>query len=188
MSKILFFDVETTGTDSRTNDIVQLSGAIEIDGDIKETFNLRMRPFNINAIEEEALRVTGLKKEDILGYPDPKQMLTKFKTMLGKYVNKYDKSDKFIPAGYNVKFDIDFIQAWFHKCGDVYGFGTWQNWKAMDPLPVLQFMDTQGLISLPNYKLSTVCEHFGIEINAHDALSDITATKEVINKVRSLLR
>jgi DNA polymerase III epsilon subunit-like protein len=32
---------------------------------------------------------------------------------------------------------------------------------------------------LDNYKLTTVCEFFGIEFKAHDALADIKATREL---------
>lgn len=186
--KVLYFDVETTGTDSHKHDIVQLSGAVEVDGEIKEDFNFRIQPFDFDTIDPKAMEVTGLTIEDLRGYEKPLNVFPQFTHILEKYVDKYDRNDKFYPAGYNVRFDLDFVQQWFYKCGNKYGFGAWQNWKAMDPLPVLQFMDTQGMISLPNYKLSTVCDHFGIAINAHDALSDINATKAVIRRVSELFK
>ena len=37
--KLLFFDLETTGTDYRKHAIHQISGEIVIDGEIKERFN-----------------------------------------------------------------------------------------------------------------------------------------------------
>lgn len=40
---------------------------------------------------------------------------------------------------------------------------------------------------LPNRKLGTVCAHFGIEMDkAHDALSDIRATREVAKSLQRL--
>ena len=74
----------------------------------------------------------------------------------------------------------------FAKNGDVY-YGSWFNWKRIDPLGVLYFMDGMGKISLPNYKLETVCDHFGIKIDAHDAISDIRATKQLIDILDKLL-
>jgi DNA polymerase-3 subunit epsilon len=183
--KILYFDVETTGRDPKIHDIVQLSGFIEIDGVEKETFDFRIKPFDLKAVDPEALGITGLTLKEISEYPEPKEVYKKIIELFSKYVNKYDKADKFYPAGYNVKFDLDFLQELFHKCGDIYGTGTWQNWKAIDPLPVLQFMDGIGLMALPNYKLSTVCEHFGIKITAHNALSDIRATRELIERIEA---
>ncbi len=185
--KVLFFDVETTGIDALTNDIVQLSGMIEIDGKIEREFNFKMQPLNWMSISPDALKVTGNTVELLKTFEKPDLVFDQFCDVLGEYVNKFDKNDKFYPAGYNVKFDLDFLQGWFRKMGDKYGTGTWQNWKAIDPLPILQFMDAHQMIALPNYKLQTVCEHFGIEIKAHDALSDIKATMEVIAKVRSFI-
>jgi DNA polymerase III epsilon subunit-like protein len=44
-------------------------------------------------------------------------------------------------------------------------------------------MDYAGKIDLPDYKLSTVCAHYGIDIKAHEALSDIQATRELTLKL-----
>jgi len=40
-------------------------------------------------------------------------------------------------------------------------------------------MDCDGEIELENYKLETVCAHFGITLYAHNAISDIKATREL---------
>ena len=37
------------------------------------------------------------------------------------------------------------------------------------------------LEALPNMKLETVANHYGVEIDAHDALSDIYATESLYN-------
>lgn len=44
MSKILFFDLETTGTKFWRNGIHQISGAVVIDGQVKESFNYHVQP------------------------------------------------------------------------------------------------------------------------------------------------
>lgn len=184
--KILYFDCETTGRSAVKNDIVQLSGMIEIDGVVKEEFNFRCQPFDFSTVEEEALKVTGLTLEDLKSYPLPKEMYTKLVTLLSKYCNKFDKNDKFYPAGYNVSFDLDFLANFFAKNGDKY-FGSWVNWKSIDGLPLMRFLEFCGSVRLENQKLGTVCEHFGIEIQAHDALSDIRATRSLIQKLKDSL-
>jgi len=100
--------------------------------------------------------------------------------MIEEHVDKYDKMDKFYPAGYNVRFDLDFLQSFFHKRGNRYGTGSYQNWRAIDVMQYVHFMDYSGKLSLNDYKLKTVCEHFGIEIIAHDAMSDIRATRNLL--------
>ncbi|HYD35527.1 MAG TPA: 3'-5' exonuclease [Vitreimonas sp.] len=184
--KILYFDVETTGRDAVKNDITQLSGALEIDGNIVEEFNYRLQPINWDTVEPEALEVTGISLEELKTFPTPDKAYKSFLAMLDKHISKFDRTDKFYPAGYNVRFDLDFLGNFFKKNGNNY-FGSYCNWKAIDPLPILQFMDAHKMIALENYKLSTVCNHFGIEIQAHDAMSDIMATKKLIAKVRGFI-
>lgn len=44
--KILYFDVETTGTDSSKHEITQLAIIVEVDGVVKEEVNWRCQPIN----------------------------------------------------------------------------------------------------------------------------------------------
>lgn len=184
--KILYFDVETTGLNAVENGIIQLAGIVEIDGKVQEEFNFNIKTFPDDKIEDKALEVHGNTRDDIASFPEPLVVYHKLTAILMKYVYRYKKNktfaDKFYPAGYRVLFDIDFLNEWFVKCGDKY-FGSWQNWHSIDALQKLYEMELKGLITLPNYKLDTVCKHFGIEINAHDALSDIRATRELICEI-----
>ena len=181
--KILFFDTETTGLDPIKQDIIQIAGLVEVDGKIVDEFDLSCQPFSFENIEKQALETNHKTIEELKTFIGPKLVKETFCGILGKHCDKFDRSDKFYPAGYNVKFDIDFLAQWFKKCGDNY-LGSWINWRALDPYPFLCAMDFKREISLPDYKLSTVCGHFGIDITgAHDALSDIKATRQIIKKV-----
>jgi DNA polymerase III subunit epsilon len=184
MKKVLFFDVETTGLESVKNDIIQLSGIVEIDGKSVEEFNYKCQPFSYENIDAKALEVNKVTLELLKTFELPGAIHQQFTALLSKHCEKFDKTDKFYPAGYNVKFDIDFLAKWFQKNNDKY-LGSWINWKALDPLPVLYMMDFDGKISLPDYHLVTVCNHFGISIEgAHDALIDIKATRELFYKLK----
>jgi len=101
---------------------------------------------------------------------------------LEKYVDKYDKKDKFYSAGYNVRFDLDFLQSFFMKRGNKFGTGSYQNWRAIDVMQIVHYMDYRNKINLENYKLATICNHFGIDIKAHDSMQDIRATRLLLNK------
>lgn len=187
MAKIFYFDVETTGLNPFKNGIIQLSGEIEIDGKTMEQFNYKVKPFPNDALEPEALNVSGTSLKDIEGFEEPLSVYSKLTNSLSKYCNKYDTNDKYYPAGFNVAFDISFLKSFFVKCNDNY-YGSWFNYRSLDPLPVFNFLQAMGETKeLPNLKLETIANYYGIEIKAHDAMSDINATKEVIKKVFSML-
>lgn len=184
--KVLYIDLETTGGNPRRNGIVQLSGIIEIDNKVVEEFDFFMRTFKHDEIEPEALNVTGLTLQKINEAMSPHTAHASFIDIMRKYIDKYDKSDKFYPCAYNGHFDYDFLCCWFYKLKDEF-LGSWVNHRLIDPLVVLRFLDYAGIVELPNYKLKTVCEYCGIEINAHDAMSDIRATREVVLFLRKLV-
>jgi DNA polymerase-3 subunit epsilon len=116
MSKLLFLDVETTGLNAAVNGIVQLSGIIEIDGEVKEAFDYRLKPFPEDEISDEALVVSGITREELTTYEEPHKIYKKLKELLSKYVNPYDRlSERFIAVGYNFQFDYDFLNSFFVK-------------------------------------------------------------------------
>jgi DNA polymerase-3 subunit epsilon len=183
MKKILWFDTETTGLDPVKNDIIQLAGIVEIDGKEVGTFDYKCQPFDYTTIQQDALDTHGMTLEQIKTFEVPGQIQYNFTKMLAQYCDKFDKTDKFYPGGYNCKFDIDFLAQWFKKCGDSY-LGSWINWRALDPLPLLYLADYRGEISLPDYKLATTTKHYGVDLfSAHDALSDVRATRTLWHKL-----
>lgn len=184
--KALFFDTETTGLNPWKNDICQIACLIEIDGEIKAEFESKVRPFNIDNCDQKALDIHGYTVKDLEKFPAADKVHLKIKDFWGRFINKYDKMDKFTPIGYNVRFDMDFTQNFFKKNNDSY-FSSFVNWKTVDPMYKLYEMDYQGKISLPNYKLVTVCQHFGIEIKAHDAMGDIKATRELLRILQAVV-
>jgi len=179
MKKAFYFDVETTGLNPFKNDIIQIAALVEINGEIKGEFVSNVKPFDMENIHPKALETNGVTKSELIKYPEPNQVYKELITFLAKYVNKFDKNDKFAPIGYNVKFDIDFLNNFFKKNQDKY-YGSWFSWRYVDPLAILYHMDYRRKIALADYKLSTVCHHFGIPIEAHEALSDIRATRELL--------
>ena len=184
MKKTLYFDLETTGVDSKLHSIIQFAAIVEYDDEIVDKVNISFQPFDDAEIEADALAKQNLTIEDILEYQDHHAGFLAVKGFLDKHINKFDKTDKFYPAGYNVRFDLDFLQAFFKFNGEKYGIGSYFNWKIIDAYPMMHIMDWVGKIELENYKLVTVCEKFRIPIkNAHNALDDIEATRTLIRKL-----
>ena len=176
MSKMLFYDLETTGTKFWRNGIHQISGAVVIDNKVVKTFNWHVQPNPKAEIELEALQVAGVTKEQVMAYPPMLEVYREFVAMLERYVNKYDKTDKFTLAGYNnSSFDNQFLRAWFVQNGDNY-FGSWF-WSSSIDVMVLA---TQALLEertqMENFKQGTVAKYVGVPVSEeqlHDALYDI---------------
>ena len=189
--KILWVDVETTGLDAIKNGIIQLSCIVDIDGEIKDTLNLFIKPFDNDEIVPEALEVTGIKIEDLKGFISPNDALLKLQTMMSKYVDKYKrnkiKNDKFYWGGHNTQFDMNFVQEFFKKCGDKY-FGSWFNYRQIDTLRMADFLVFSGKNFGESHKLGDLCKIGNIKLQAHDSMSDITASREIAYRFKALLK
>lgn len=192
--KYLFFDVETTGLDPQKNAIIQLSGIIDIDGEIKEEFDFRIKPFEDSVINQSSLDFLGFTKEHIMNYPEPDIQFNKFVNILNKYVKKFDRNDKFFLVGYNSQaFDMPYLRKFFldnSKTAKDYEYGN--GFGSYFYNPTLDVMILQAMYNKNNYnltkekKLFVVCKSMGMKIDEeklHDALYDVRITRELFYKI-----
>jgi DNA polymerase-3 subunit epsilon len=188
IKKSLYIDIETTGLDSNKHEIIQLAGLIVVGGKVEEEFNYRIKPLHLDLSDSEvmkALDINSIKVEDLASYEMPYVIHKHLTSVLGKHVDKYNKKDKYYLVGYNVGFDLGFLEQFFILNSDNF-LGSWLNWKKIDVLQLVYFLDYLGILGLPNYKLGTVCDYFKIKLdNAHDALADIKATRELLKLLYS---
>ena len=187
MKKLFWCDCESTGFDPKINDIIQLAYIIEIDGKIEVEGEFKVQPFDYSTIEKSALEVNQITVEQLKTFTAPRTVHSSLISILDKFVNKYNKEDKFIPAGYNVKFDMGMLENFFEKSNHKY-FGSYFFRHSLDPMHFLSFLEYKGLIELENFKLVTVCKHFGIEFDEHNALADVKATRELTLRLMDYLK
>lgn len=106
--------------------------------------------------------------------------------MLGKYVDKYDKQDKFFLVGYNnASFDNQFLRGFFSQNGDNY-FGSWFWSNSIDVMVLASHHLASRRHEMENFKLATVAKFMGINVDdeaLHDAFYDIYLTKEVYKMI-----
>ena len=180
--KYFFYDCETTGVRHWKNGIWQISGLIEIDGEIKEDFDFLVCPYKDALIEDEALQVGDVTREQVLSFPPMQDVYVKLVTMLGKYVDKFNKRDKFLTVGFNsASFDDAFLRAWFVQNGDKY-FGSWFAFPNIDVAVLAGEYLKETRLNMENFKLMTVAKELGIEVDEsklHDANYDNYLTKEI---------
>lgn len=189
MAKLFFYDLETTGVKFWKNGIHQISGCIEIDGDVKEEFNFHVKPNPACVIEDEALDVSGVTLEQINAYPDMNVVYNQVKTMLSKYVNRYNKYDKFFLVGYNnAPFDNQFFRAFFVQNNDNY-FGSYFWSSAIDVMVLAANHLKSTRHTMEDFKLKTVANTLGVTVDEsklHDALYDIYLTRAIYRKINGL--
>lgn len=187
MSKLFFYDLETTGTNPGRHGIHQISGEIVIDGKSVETFDFKVQPNPKAQIEDAALAVGGVTREQIMAYPPMGQVYTQLVTMLGKYVDKYNKKDKFFLVGYNnAAFDNQFLRGFFLQNGDNY-FGSWFWANSIDVMVLASAYLADRRPEMENFKLSTVAKFLGVSVSddsLHNALYDIELTRAVYDIVK----
>lgn len=187
--KILWYDTETTGL-TENSAMFQISGVIEIDGEEKEEFDIFCKPHEGADISEQALEVTGMSREELESFQSPKKAYEELVEIFSKYIDKFNKDDKFIIAGQNVKFDIDVLNRFFRRNNDNY-LGSFLNYKQVfDTLSIYMALEIADVVpKLENHKLDTICKIMGVELsNAHNSLADVKATKEVGDKLLEGLR
>lgn len=199
--KILYLDTETGGLDPKKNPIIQLSGILEITGEnipkiqskgipLYREFDFHLRPplptpSFPSTIDPAALKVSGLTPEDLLN-PDrlePIDAYRKLKSIFLTYIDRYDKSDKLYLMGQNVHFDYGFLQELWRSQGDDY-LGSFIHYHKIDLIALTASLRLAGVFArpLPNMKLSSLCEYFGMGEQEHNSLADIRQTRDIFKR------
>jgi len=180
LSRICWLDTETTGL-APGCDIIQIAGLVEIDGEIVHEFNINARPFPDTIIEDSALEVIKKTREQIAAYPPPQDALAVLESVLCRYINKFDKNDKFVLGGHNIGFDLDKMVQFYKKCNNNY-LGSWFHFRyKLDTLAIIQALQVAGVMPpQSSNKLIDIATVMKIPLpQAHDAMFDIRATREI---------
>ena len=184
MIKKCFIDLETTGVDYTKHGIIEIACIFEVGGLVDE-FVLECRPFEDDIIDEEALAINNVSKDDLFKRMSPKDAYRQLTQKLSRFVDKYDKKDKLHFIGYSALFDANFLRQFFLKNGDSY-FGSFFFYPIIDvaTLAGLALMEERPI--LDDFKLPTVAERFGIRVEKkklHGALYDIQLTRDIFYAV-----
>lgn len=96
---------------------------------------------------------------------------------------------KLLPAGHNVSFDLRHIDAFYERLGIQGALGIF-DYHTLDTMTLALTLKDMGYLEMrQRLNLSSLCERFGIDTkNAHDALYDIDATRELYTKMTALIK
>jgi len=178
--KNIYLDVETSGLNPTKHSIIQLSGLIEIDGEVVEEFDYKIQPFPGETVSKSSLEICNITVADLITYPKPDVVYHEFCSLLAKYADKFNKQDKFFLIGYNSRFDDEFLRSFFSKNGDEY-YGSWFWWPSIDVAVMAAILTKEQRHKFPNYKLETLAKYFNIAIegNLHNAVTDCKITRNL---------
>jgi len=188
MKKILWMDTETTGLDPTLHSIIEIAGIIDIDGTPKQYFDLFVSPHPDFEIDEKACAIHGNTIDEMHEFPKIPIVHKQLLAIFGEFVDKFNKLDKFIIAGQNIKFDLDMLSHFFMRQGDSY-LGSWIDFKKRIELyDITKALQSLGFIESDSLSLGPICKEFGVKLKAHNAASDIAATREVYYKIINNLK
>lgn len=158
------FDLETTGLDT-TNDKITEIGAVKIvDGKIQDCFTTLINPQV--PISARITELTGITDEMVADKP-------KFTEVVGDFYKYIDGAEL---IAHNASFDVTFIK----KASEKEGYYVENEY--LDTMDIAR----KEVLGLKNYKLNTICEHFGIEFLHHRAMSDAHATAKMFLEIIKL--
>lgn len=188
-SKILWIDTETSGLDACRHAILSIALLVEIDGVVVEESEFYMNAGDAE-IDEAALIANSLDVATVSSYPHPRDSLFRMQRVLDKYVDRFNKYDKFVPAGYNVSFDLNFLYEAYKRLrngADGYEPGCYLFTAPIDVRTCVGLAVANCGLRLRNYQLGSVCERLRIPLEAHRALNDIRATRQAYEALQATL-
>ena len=188
--KFIWCDTETTGLDTSNAAPFQVAMVFvsNVDGIKDESERVfYLNPFDISGVEynEDAGKVHGYSKETIQSFEESKYVVPKIDEFLKSCVS-FRKEEKLFFCGYNAKFDMDHLKNLFSKNG--YNFEKYFEKQILDVFNQVKVAGSMRVLPyLENRKLTTIAKHLGVNLeNAHDALGDIKATREVAKSLAKM--
>lgn len=152
-------DLETSGLEPNNARIIEIAILlVNSSGEVEEEYATLINPGNgqvgptfIHHITEEA----------VLSAPT-------FKEVAGDILKRFENR---IIVAHHAAFEDKFLAAEFKRAGIV-----------VPPLPALDtLLLSRQVVELPNYKMQTVLQHYGIEeIDLHTALGDVRALNKIL--------
>ena len=141
-----------------------------------------MRPKDLNIVEAEALEITKIKMSDLEQAPLVDVIWPKCIDFVTQFNKKKDSWNSPIAAGHNIDgFDIPIV----NRMNELYGDKKektvcFSSFMTID-LMKTAFLWFNGTQELPNFKLDTLRDYFGIsKEGAHRAMKDVEDTGSIL--------
>ncbi len=163
------FDFETTGFNPQKNEIIQI-GAVKYDQAHQEIdrFNQLIKPTR-SYLPTKISELTGIWPASLLDQPVLAEVLPDFIAF----------SRDSLMVAHNAPFDVSFLYQAIVDCE----IGDAPHFQVYDTLS-----EAKKLVQMPNYKLETFKDVFGIDLRSHDALNDCLITARLYQHLQDVSR
>lgn len=191
-------DTETTNLDYDKGDIIEISMCRLTPKDDtyeEDQKTWYLKALNPSGIDDDALRVNGHKKEDILHqtkegkekYKDPKQVINEIELWISE--DGYSSMDR-IWVGQNPMFDINHMQALYKKMGiQDFPFAIGNGNRVLDTKQIVTLFDLCTGRRRKYYNLGAFVKALGIKKGkAHQASEDVRMTKDILIKLIKMIK
>lgn len=168
LDNFIVIDTETTGLNAAKDELLEIAAIKFVEGQPIECLTTLLKPKK--EISDEISNINHITNEMVLNAPNISFVIEAFNNFL----------DNYNIVSYNIEFDIKFL----HKNGlDLFS----KKRQFFDALQVCKkyYKDSY----LPNYKLDTICNEYGIHRNqSHRAVEDALATGIIFNDLSHKLK
>jgi len=184
MSNVLWIDSETGGFSVDKHSVLSVAIIGMVNGVVvgEHEWKIRQQPI---CAEPQALAINGVNiNEPGLNH---KQFQDAYWEKLNEWFFKdgYDPDKRPRIGGHNVQFDLKFLR----KALEERSYGFVYDWT-IDTQQLAKSMAKEGLINPPNFKLSGLCEVYGIQLEKNDvfhtALADVRQTVKLYEKLKKI--
>ena len=162
-ARIVAFDLETTGTDTQRDRVIEIGVAVFERGEVVERWQQLVDPEV--ELPEVITRVTGITAADLVGKP---RLADVADTLLG-YLGSG------VALAYNHEFDTRLLASDLARVGRSFEIA-----RCLDPFPFC-WENLRERQIIPNGQLGTVCNYLGVTLDsAHRADADAEAAGRVL--------
>ena len=173
---LIFIDLEMTGL-KINHEIIEM-GWLRVDPktlEIKEEFDIKIRPKRIDLADSKALEISKYNKEDWKDAINIEEAMKIF----------FEKCGGCILCGYNFFYDWAWLYNTLHELG---AFNPPFYYHKLDVMS-MAYLVLKDEPSIENFSLSDVCRFFDIKRdNCHNALYDAKFTFEVYKRLYEKLK
>ena len=157
MNSYVSLDLETTGLNPKLDKIIEIGAVKVINGEVVDNFSEFLHPGR--KLEEKTIELTGITEEDLCNAPEAAEVIPRL----------LDFCEDLPLVGHRILFDYSFVK---HAAVNL---GLSFEKEGVDTLKISRACHPE----LESKKLSAMCEHYGIPLQAHRAYNDAQATAKL---------